>query len=61
MATATTTRWQLKGQGYLPGGFIWSRGQCGQGSFRASAVGLSVAADKKNWIYYDFDWSNAKK
>jgi len=44
-----------------PRGFIWSRGQCGQASFRASAVGLSVAADKKNWIYYDFDWSNAKK
>ena len=42
------------------GGIIWDRGQCGQGSFRASAAGISVAAEKSNWIYYDFNWSNAK-
>ena len=42
------------------GGIIWDRGQCGQGSFRASAAGLSVAAEKSNWIYYDYNWSNAK-
>ena len=43
----------------LPTGFIWKKGECGQGSFSASAAGLSVAAEKSNWIYYDFDWSNA--
>ncbi len=42
----------------LPDGFIWKRGQCGQGSFRASASGVSVSAEKSNWIYYDFDWKN---
>ena len=45
---------------HLPDGFIWQNGQCGQGSFRASASGVSVAADKTNWIFYQFDWSNAK-
>jgi hypothetical protein len=43
----------------LPTGFIWKKGQCGQGSFSASAAGVSVAAENSNWIYYDFDWSNA--
>lgn len=43
----------------LPDGFIWKRGECGQGSFRASADGLSVSGDKTNWIFYEFDWSNA--
>ncbi len=43
----------------LPDGFIWKRGQCGQGSFKASADGLSVGAEKSNWIFYEFDWSNA--
>ena len=43
----------------LPDGFIWRKGECGQGSFRASAHGVTVAADKSNWIYYTFDWSNA--
>jgi hypothetical protein len=43
----------------LPTGFIWKRGECGQGSFNASAAGVSVAFDKTNWIYYQFDWSNA--
>ena len=55
----------VTGEDHLPEvvldkGFIWKRGQCGQGSFRASAGGLSVAAEKTNWIYYTFDWSNAK-
>ena len=44
---------------HLPQGFIWRKGQCGQGSFSASARGVSVAAEKSNWIYYEFDWSNA--
>jgi hypothetical protein len=43
----------------LPDGFIWTRGQCGQGSFHASAAGVSVSFDKTNWILYKFNWSNA--
>ena len=43
----------------LPDGFIWTRGECGQGSFQASADGLSVSGEKTNWIFYEFDWSNA--
>jgi hypothetical protein len=43
----------------LPDGFIWKRGECGQGSFRASAKGIAVGAEKSNWIFYEFDWSNA--
>jgi hypothetical protein len=43
----------------LPDGFIWTRGECGQGTFRAEAEGLAVGAEKSNWILYDFDWSNA--
>jgi hypothetical protein len=42
----------------LPDGFIWKKGQCGQGTFHASASGVSIAAEKSNWILYDFDWSN---
>jgi hypothetical protein len=42
----------------LPEGFIWKRGECGQGSFRAAAEGVSVGADQSNWIYYEFDWAN---
>jgi hypothetical protein len=44
----------------LPDGFIWTRGECGQGSFTAKAGGLSLSFEKTNWIYYTFDWSNAK-
>ena len=43
----------------LPTGFIWKKGEAGQGSFHAAAAGLSVAFDKTNWIYYQYDWSNA--
>lgn len=43
----------------LPNGFIWKHGECGQGSFQAAAEGLSIEGDKTNWIYYEFDWSNA--
>ena len=42
----------------LPDGFIWKRGECGQGSFKASAGNLSIAAEKSNWIFYEFDWAN---
>jgi hypothetical protein len=43
----------------LATGFIWKRGECGQGSFTANAGGLSLKFDKTNWILYDFDWNNA--
>lgn len=43
---------------HLPGGFIWSKGECGQGSFQASAGPVSIGAKKSNWILYNFDWSN---
>ena len=43
---------------HLPTGFIWKKGECGVGSFRAAAGGVSVAAEKTNWILYEFDWAN---
>ncbi len=43
----------------LPDGFIWKRGECGEGSFRASADGVTVEGNKTNWIFYQFDWTNA--
>ena len=43
----------------LPQGFIWKKGEAGRGSFRASAAGLTAEFDGTNWIYYEFDWSNA--
>ena len=43
----------------LPTGFIWTKGECGQGTFHASSSGVSVGAEKSNWILYEFDWSNA--
>lgn len=43
----------------LPSGFIWTRGECGTGRHRASAGGLSIREDSSNWIYYEFDWTNA--
>ena len=42
----------------LPDGFIWKKGQCGQGTFRAEASGVSVGSTKSNWIFYKFDWAN---
>jgi hypothetical protein len=42
----------------LPDGFIWKKGECGQGTFRAAASGVSVGAEKSNWIFYKFDWAN---
>jgi hypothetical protein len=45
---------------HLPDGFIWTHGQCGQGSFNAKAGDLSLSYSETNWILYDFDWSNAE-
>lgn len=44
---------------HLPNGFIWTKGECGQGSYSASAAGVSIASENTNWILYGFDWSNA--
>lgn len=43
----------------LPDGFIWSKGECGVGSFEVAAEGLSLSFQDSNWIRYEFDWSNA--
>ena len=42
----------------LPDGFIWKRGECGQGTFHAKAGPLDLSFNKTNWILYDFDWDN---
>jgi len=44
---------------HLPTGFIWTRGECGVGTYHAAAAGVSVGAENSNWILYGFDWSNA--
>jgi hypothetical protein len=43
----------------LPDGFIWSKGECGVGSFSVQAEGVNLSFSDSNWILYDFDWSNA--
>ena len=43
----------------LPDGFIWKKGACGQGTFRAQSGERAIGAEKSNWILYNFDWSNA--
>lgn len=42
----------------LAQGFIWKRGDCGQGTFHVEAEGISLDFTDSNWIYYDFDWTN---
>ncbi len=42
----------------LDEGFIWKRGDCGQGSFHVEAEGVTLDFTDSNWIYYDFEWSN---
>jgi hypothetical protein len=44
----------------LPSGFIWTRGNCGEGSFSAKAGDLELEYAKTNWIFYEFDWNNAQ-
>lgn len=43
----------------LEQGFIWKRGDCGQGSFRVKAGELELEFQDSNWIHYRFDWSNS--
>jgi hypothetical protein len=61
--TGTTLKNPVTGEDHyasivLPDGFIWHKGDCGQGSFQAQAEGISLKYDNTNWIHYDFDWSN---
>jgi hypothetical protein len=42
----------------LETGFIWQRGDCGQGTFHVEAEGINLSFEDSNWIYYDFDWTN---
>ena len=42
----------------LPGGFIWRRGQCGQGTFKAKSGPVSPDFVGTSWIRYEFDWKN---
>lgn len=42
----------------LPEGFIWTKGECGVGSFTVAAEGLSLSYKDSNWIYYEFDWAD---
>lgn len=42
----------------LPDGFIWTDGNCGVGSFSASAEGLTLDFSDTNWILYQFNWTN---
>jgi hypothetical protein len=44
----------------LPDGFIWTKGDCGVGSFSAKAEGLDLSFKDSNWIYYEFDWADDK-
>ena len=43
----------------LPTGFIWTRGNCGQGTFNVKAGELALSFEKTNWILYEFKWDNA--
>jgi len=42
----------------LPDGFIWTKGECGVGTFQVEAEGVRLDYTDTNWIYYEFDWSN---
>lgn len=42
----------------LDQGFIWKRGECGQGSFEVEAEGIHLSFEDSNMILYDFDWTN---
>lgn len=42
----------------LEHGFIWKRGDCGQGNFDVEAEGIHLSFENSNWILYEFDWSN---
>lgn len=39
-------------------GFIWKRGECGQGSFDVEAEGIHLKFEDSNFIFFEFDWTN---
>ena len=62
-ATGTTLKNPVTGEDnhaaiVLEHGFIWKRGDCGQGTFDVEAEGIHLQFDNTNWILYDFDWTN---
>lgn len=62
-ARGTTLRNPVTGEPHgvaidLDAGFIWKRGDCGQGSFHVEAEGITLDFTDSNWILYDFDWTN---
>ncbi len=42
----------------LSDGFIWTKGECGVGSYSMQAQGPSMSFEDSNWIRYEFDWYN---
>jgi hypothetical protein len=42
----------------LPDGFIWTKGECGVGTFDVQASDIHLEFKDTNWILYEFDWSN---
>lgn len=42
----------------LDKGFIWKRGECGQGSFRVAAEGIDLSFQDTTWILAEIDWTN---
>jgi hypothetical protein len=64
-AKGTTLKNPVTGEDHLVAivlneGFIWKRGDCGQGSFDVEAEGIHLSFKDTNWILYDFDWTNAE-
>jgi len=62
-AKGTTLKNPVTGEDHLvtidlDQGFIWKRGECGQGSFDVEAEGIHLTFEDSNWILYDFDWTN---
>lgn len=43
----------------LADGFIWTRGDCGVGTFDFEAEGIRLDFKETNWILYEFNWTNA--
>lgn len=65
-AKGTTLKNPVTGEDHLAAivldtGFIWSRGDCGQGTFDVEAEGIHLSFENSNWIYYDFDWTNQEQ
>jgi hypothetical protein len=62
-AKGTTLKNPVTGEDHLVAidldqGFIWKRGECGQGSFEVEAEGIHLDFEDSNWILYEFDWTN---